>query len=136
MKKDDFYRFVGIINFFGVCPDFVYPIFEKDDELYFAQSENGIITSFKKIAEKLYIKMVRFIDIKSIELINVKEGYSIGDETVVAFQLDKNEFFISNVAGFIPFINEFDSDDVILKEEIDEFLDKVRIKKTLKKIIH
>ena len=131
-----YYKFVGVINFFGVCPDFVYPIFERDSKYFFQKTNNTIITSFNEIKDNLRINMIRFLDKDTTKFINIKDSYSVGDESVVAFQIDKNNFLISDVSYFVSFISKFVTEDHILIEEIGSFLDTVNRKKLMKKKIN
>ena len=131
--ENNCYKFVGVINFFGVCPDFVYPIFKKDDKYYFQKTNNTIITSFNEIKDNLRINMINFLDKDTTKFINIKNEYYIGNEAVVAFQTDKNEFLISDTSSFVSFISKFVTEDHILIEEIDTFLDNVKRKKLMKK---
>lgn len=131
--KNNCYKFVGVINFFGVCPDFVYPIFEKEGKYYFQKTSNTLIISFNEIKDNLRTKMINFLDKETTKFINIKDGYYIGNEAVVAFQTDIDEFLISDTSYFVSFISKFVTEDHILIEEIDAFLDNVKRKKLLKK---
>lgn len=133
MTNNNWYKFVGVINFFGVYPDFVYPIFENDGKYYFQRCENCTIKSFNEIKDNLFLKMVLFMDSNVSMSIKIKSEYLIGDEPVIAFQLDKNNYFISDSTNFIPFISNFDTEDEILREEIDTLLDKINFKKNQEK---
>lgn len=125
MQNNDFYKLVGTINIFGLYPDFVYPIFEKDNKYYFSCSKNNIITYFKEITKNLY--KVNFLNTNCVKFANIQEKYPVGDKIIIAFQTNKNNFFISDINNFIPFINNFDTDDHILIEEIDNFLDEINL---------
>lgn len=131
MMNNDCYKLVGTINLFGVCPEFVYPIFERNGKYYFQCSNNATISSFKEIVENLYEKMIRFFDANDVIYMNIKKDYTIGDEIVIAFQINRNKLLVSDVDSFVPFIKDFDTDDHILTEEIDEFLSKVNFRNTI-----
>lgn len=131
-NNDDNYKFVGIMNRFGVQPDFVYPIFENDGKFYFSKSSNGIISFFREIKDINYIKKIHFLN--SFEFNYLYDYYDVGDEQIVAFQISEKDFFISDFNSFIPFIQNFKTDDYILAEEIDVFLDIVKRKKNKVKI--
>ena len=70
--KNNCYKFIGVINFFGVYPDFVYPIFEKDGKYYFQKTHNSMITSFNEIKDDLRINMIIFLDKDTTKFINIK----------------------------------------------------------------
>lgn len=131
--ENDCYKFVGVINFFGVYPDFIYPIFMKDNKYYFQKTNNTFIISFNEIKDNLRINMINFLDKDTTKFINVKDDYYVGNEAIVAFQTDKNEFLISDTSSFASFISKFVTEDHILIEEIDTFLDNVRRKRMKKK---
>lgn len=123
MEDNNYYKFVGVINFFGIYPDFVCPVFEKNGKYFFQRLENGIVTSFKEIKEEIYLMMIRFLDVSKFKNINMK--HFVGSKQIVAFQLDKNNFFIGDIDAVASLISTFETDDNILREEIDIFLDKV-----------
>lgn len=129
--KNDCYKFIGVINFFGVCPDFVYPIFENDGKYYFQKTNYTIITSFSEIKDTLHINMINFLDEDITMFINIKNQYYVGEEAIVAFQANSNKFFVSNTSSFVSFISKFTTDDHILREEIDTFLDSVKRRKLI-----
>lgn len=127
------YKFVGVINFFGVYPDFIYPIFENNGKYYFQKTDNTLITSFNEIKDSLRINMINFLDKNTTKFINIKDEYCIGDEAVVAFQTDTDQFLISDTSSFVSFISKFVTEDHILIEQIDTFLDNIKRKKHVKK---
>ena len=77
--------------------------------------------------------MINFLDKNTTKFINIKDCYCVGSEAVVAFQTDVNEFLISDTSSFVSFVNKFITEDHILIEEIDTFLDSVKRKKFMKK---
>lgn len=132
IDNEDNYKFVGIMNRFGVYPDFVYPIFENNGKFYFPKASNGIIISFREIKDVNYIKKIRFLD--DFEFDNLYDYYDVGDEQVIAFQLNQKDFYISDLKSFVPFIKNYKTDDYILKEEIDVFLDIINREKNKIKV--
>lgn len=134
MQNNNSYKLVGVINPFGVVSEFVYPIFENNNKYYFQSSENNTIKSFREIPKPLHKKMIHFFNDEYINSLNINKTYVIGDEKIIAFEINKGCFYISNVTDFIPFIENFDTDDHILMEEICDFLNKnKKINKTLTK---
>ena len=131
------YKFVGVINRFGIYPDFVYPVFERFGEYYIQYSNLGTITDFKKIKKKYYLEKIKFLDYYLFD--DIKDYYIIGDEQVLGFQENESDFFVGDLNKFSSFIKEFYTDDEILSEEIDIILDiinkkKLFIKKKIKTI--
>lgn len=121
------YKFVGVINRFGIYPDFVYPVFECFGEYYIQSSNLGTIIDFKKIKKKYYLEKIKFLDYCLFE--DVKDYYIIGDKQVLGFQENESDFFISDLNKFASFIKGFYTDDEILSEEIDIILDIINQKK-------
>ena len=119
MCNNDVYKFVGVINRFGVYPDFVYPVFEKNDKYYLEFCYDNFIHSFKEITEKKYIDKIRLFD--ECMLSNIKIVHFVGDEKVMAFQIDKDNFIVNGINDFSLFIKNFVTDDIILSEAIDYF---------------
>jgi len=136
MMYDENYKFVGIINPFDIYPDFVYPIFEKNGKYYFQKTNNTSITVFNEIKDNFRIEKIYLLNNEIASYINIKDQYSVGDEAIVAFQLEKDKIIISDIANFISYIKDFVTDDHILIEKIDTLLDCVNRKKNkLKKKI-
>lgn len=130
MEKNN-YRLVGIINIFGIYPAFVYPIFEKDGKYYLQHSEVNVIDCFVETSKNKRLSMVHYSEINPN--LNIKNIFTIGDEPIFAFQVDKNNVFISEIDDFIEFINIFQTDDHVLSEQISEFIDEVKLRKALTK---
>ena len=128
MEKS-YYKFVGVISSLNECPDFVRPVFEKGGKHYFQMGKNGIICFFKEIPKEMRDRIVLLTDI------NIRENYLVGDNPVICFRIDKNNFFISDIDNFSCFIKNYEAQDYILKEEIDMFIDCVNRKNNAKKKI-
>lgn len=129
MIMKDNYRLTRVINIFGIYPDFVYPIFEKDGKYYLQHSENNAIDNFIDISEKKRFNALPHLEIKPN--INIKDTYTLGDRPIYAFQIDKDNIFISEINDFIKFVSNFQTDDHVLTEQISEFIDKVKLRKVI-----
>lgn len=134
MKKNN-YKFVGVIDSFNMCPDFVRPVFERGGKYYFQMGKNGVISSFRELSD-IMVSKIRFlvdINITSNNLINY--DYGIGDEAIICFRLYEDVFFVSDIDNFVLFIKYFETNDDILKEEIDMFMEGVNRRNIAKKKI-
>ena len=97
----------------------------------------GQINTFIEIKKEVYHRITRLNELIVSTNISLKSLYQIGDMSVICFRLDKNNYFISDIDNFVPFIKKYQTDDEMLKEDIDNFLYGVRQKnKVKKKIFH
>ena len=60
--------------------------------------------------------------------IKLKEAYTIGDEPIICFREDKEDYFISDLNNSVTYVSNINVDDDILKEEIDAFFECVKLK--------
>ena len=82
--------------------------------------------TYFEILDLLYSKNLD--DVKINTNMEIKEMYTLGDNPVICFRLNKDTYFISDIDNFVPFIKEFNTDDDILKEEIDYLIDGINRK--------
>lgn len=128
MQNNNNYKLVGIIDSLSDFPDFVRPVFEKEGKHYFQYGKNGIICTFKEIPKEMSNRVLNLDDVKINTNMEIKEMYTLGDNPVICFRLNKDTYFISDIDNFVPFIKEFNTDDDILKEEIDYLIDGINRK--------
>ena len=119
------YKLVGILNLFEVVPDFVYPIFEKDNKYYFCiGSEEELKIKDFELENFSNLKKIKYLsDIKSNlseEIILTKDS-----EPIFAFQSSYEYVYIGFFKEFKEFFENYEYDDEILKEEIKDFFDVV-----------
>ena len=129
MQNNNYYKLIGTINIFGIYPDFVYPVFERNGKYYLQHSEDNIIDYFIEISKIKRLNMTRYLKMNFNT--NINNNYTVGDNPIFAFQIDKNNIFISGIDDFIKFISCFETDDPVLSEQISEFIDNVNLRKIL-----
>lgn len=131
MQNNDIYKLIGIINIFGIHPDFVHPIFERNGRYYIQRFQNNAIDGFIEIYKNKRLNMMRYLEINSN--INIKKLYTVGDKPIFAFQITKDNVFFSEIDNFVNFISDFETDDHILSEQISKFIDDFNQRKLLVK---
>lgn len=129
MQNNDIYKLVGIINIFGIYPDFVYPIFERNGKYYLQHFQSNAIDSFIETSKSKRLNMIRYLEINPN--INIKKIYTVGDKPIFAFQITKDNVFFSEIDNFVNFVSNFETDDHVLSEQISEFIDDFKQKKSL-----
>lgn len=113
---------------FDITPDFVYPVFEfnEDKNLYFQceDDENKLKNiCFIQIKKDALDKIIFLENIKH----NVKDTQrkiTINSESIFAFQVSGNEVKFGNYAFFKNFFNTFNSSNQILTNQISTFLEE------------
>lgn len=126
------YKLFGTMNMFDLVPDFVYPVFENSGKYYFQNSDNSIeIDSFHEIYGEKHINKIKPLALSFNA--STKEYYRVGDEPVVAFQTDKENYFVGTSDNFNEFIQSIKIENDILSEIIFDFQNEIKSAKSLKK---
>lgn len=121
----DCYKFVGVLNLFDIYPDFLIPIYQKEDELFFHNGDKNQIYNFDLISESVKERVI-FIESKSAQFVNNsdREYFFVHDTPVYAFQKAADEIFCSDLEDMIQYLNQFITSDVILQKQIKRFIDE------------
>lgn len=122
------YKLVGFLNLFEVVPDFVYPIFEKDNNYYFCiVSEEELKIKDFELESFSNLKKIKYLsDIKSNlseEMILTKDS-----EPVFGFQSSYEYVHIGFFKEFKEFFETYEADNEVLKNIIEDFFDVVGTK--------
>lgn len=120
------YKFVGILNMFDVCPDFVYTIFERDGVYYFqdADEKNGKIKDFVPVKQDA-IRLVQKLD--NFEVSNIPNcSFCLGSDALLAFQLDDSHLQVGTITELKNFLATYETKNDFLKEEIQAFFEECK----------
>ena len=116
------YKLVGILNMFNLLPDFIYPIFEKDNKYYLLTGDmkTKTIETFKKVKESKVDDITFIKDMKT----NIKDEIilTISSSPIFGFQTSKDEVYFGKYEEMVKFLREFETDDKLLKEQIEDFV--------------
>jgi len=128
------YELMGTMNMFDIAPDFVHPVFESNGKFYFQNSEDGqTIDSFYEIQGEKHLKKIRPLSNSYNMLVAIKDSYSIGSEPIVAFQVDKNIIYISDVKNFIEFTEDYKPENEIVEQQLSDFKKDIQLSKKFKR---
>lgn len=118
------YRLVGIMNMFDIVPDFVMPIFENNNKLYFqiGKMKTLTITEFTPVKESA-IKHVILFD-KLTNNLRQPKKLTLEDDPLFSFQTSKNYVFIGTYEEMKEYLLSFETTDEKLIENIEDFLNK------------
>lgn len=119
------YQFVGAINLFGLYPDFLFPVYEREDEYFFHNGDKNRIYDFDPITESVRDKIV-FLQSEQVKITDntKKKYYHEQDPLVYAFQESPDEIFCSDLTGMVKFLISFTTDDGILQKQIRDFINE------------
>lgn len=124
------YKLIGVINPDGHVPAFVYPIFENNGEWYLQLSSNYLeITKFYQVI----CPEGRTLITSPNKLANIKDNYEVGDEPVIAFQANAENYFVGTYDEFIDFIKNIEIKNKKVSKKIDKFQNKVELIRRLTK---
>lgn len=128
--KEKKFKLIGAVNLDGHVPAFVYPIFENNGDLYFQHCRNyEKIEKFYQVGRPKNFKLITPSD----KLANIKDNYEVGDEPVVAFQANEDNYFFGTCDEFIDFIKNIEIKNKKVSEEIEDFQNEVKLERRLKK---
>lgn len=128
-KRND-YKLIGLINISGNIPNFLIPIFEKNDRYYFQNSENGIkIDSFDEIVDENFLKKVKLFKEYYTKFVNIKNKYTIDSDVVCAFQPEIDKIFISNLEEIEKFLIDNNYEIIDFEQEMSNKKGNTRILK-------
>ena len=119
------YKLVGYLNLFNTVPDFVTPVYEKDNTYYFASGTYSDLKlkKFDQITQRDVIKKITFlkdIHVNSSEFNNV----AINSQPFFAFQYSDDSVYIGSLYEMQKFLRRFKTSNDELKKDIKEFLSK------------
>lgn len=114
------YELCGFLNMFDIVPDFVYPIFKCENTFYFLDGSKDKIDNFIPMKSSIY-EMVQMIG--NIETIigTKRELLTINSRPLYAFQTKQNEIVCGNIELILDFFDSYTTNNIILKEEIEDF---------------
>lgn len=118
------YNFFGILNMFDICPDFVFPIFERNG-IYFFEDVNE---DTGKIKDFIPVKQDAIYLIKSSKNFKLSKtldsSFSIGSLALIAFQLSDSYLRIGTISELKSFLLTYETEDKILNDEIQAFFEE------------
>ena len=116
------YKLIGFLNMFNIVPDFVFPVFEFNGELFFQEGENDKIKGFNPAKSAIRTKIIpvvsnKFSDIR-IDL------FDISTDPIYAFQTE--EQVVYGTSSFMrQFFKAYSPQNEVLALEIRDFLENL-----------
>lgn len=131
----DHYKFVGVVNLFNLYPDFLFPVYEKDNNLYFHNGSIDAIKDFDPLSDSAKNRVV-FLDNECYHIINSlkKSSYSQYSSPVYAFQESENVILCLDPDDMINYFRDFKTDDKILEKNISLFVQEYTLSKIYKSL--
>lgn len=130
------YKMVGFLNLLDIVPDFVEPVFQrgKRKKEYYIQTGNVQSLTLKRFipVKKLYVDKIIIFDNKVIVNDCKIKQVSLKSEPIFGFQYANDSVFVGTYEEIKRFLEEFKTDDDILKEEIRDFIEITGSKKRKK----
>ena len=120
---DNGYEFVGVVNLFNIYPEFLFPVYKKNDCFFFHNGKKNRIYNFDKVTDNVKSKIV-FLNSTHKKIINKNTTrYFYEHETpVYAFQENECDIICADLVGMIEYLSSFYTEDKILRRQIDRFL--------------
>ena len=122
---DVIYELFGYLNLFPEVPGFMYPVFYKDGSFYLADGDILYIKSFHPLKAE-YISIVAPISkFSTASYFNII--YSIGSFYPHIYQKESGEIYIGSGTYLYKQLLNYQLNDLILQNELNDFLQEVRI---------
>jgi len=122
------YKLVGILNLFNVIPDFIYLVFERNKQYYLLTGDEETL----RIKEFVPVKNSAIGRIIKLSYLNTNEiqqvDFTKESKPIFGFQVSDTEVFLGFFEEIKEFLQNFETQDEILKEEISDFLSAYEIK--------
>lgn len=118
----DNYKLVGILNLFDIVPDFVYPIFERDNQYYFITGDQEALKTegFEVLKDAAVKRIIRLSDLKINEF--KQREFSKESTPIFAFQVSAREVYLGFFEEIKEFLKNLETEDEILKRAIEDFI--------------
>lgn len=117
------YEFVGVVNLFNIYPDFLFPIYRKEDEFFFHNGKRNRIYNFDRVTESVRGKII-FLDCKDVCITNTSKNqyYFEHDTPIYAFQTNEKEILCAELGDMLKYLSLFTTKDTILEKQINRFV--------------
>lgn len=81
------YKLIGFLNMFNIVPDFVFPVFEFNGDLFFQEGENDKIKSYSPAKSSI---RTRIIPVVSDTISDIGSSlFDISSDPIYAFQTEE-----------------------------------------------
>ena len=120
-KAIEKYKLVGVLNLFDIVPDFVYPIFERENQYFFQHGDDDSLRllDFLPVKESAIDRIVLLKDLKVNKLSQI--WFSVSSKPLFGFQFSDKEAYLGFYEEVKEFLQSFETEDIILKKEITDF---------------
>ncbi|MBD5534993.1 MAG: hypothetical protein HDQ99_04965 [Lachnospiraceae bacterium] len=119
----EYYRLVGVINLFGLYPDFLFPVYERGNEYFFHNGSENQIECFDRVKDSITENIIFFKD-TDCPIINMcrSQLYYKEGKPAYAFQDENKIIFCSDLGVMLMYLDSYQTEDVYVKEAIYEFI--------------
>lgn len=119
----EYYRLVGVINLFGLYPDFLFPVYERGNEYFFHNGSENQIECFDRVKDSITENIIFFKD-TDCPIINIcrNQLYYKEGKPAYAFQDENKIIFCSDLDVMLMYLDSYQTEDVYVKEAIYEFI--------------
>lgn len=122
------YQLVGFMVTFDIVPDFLFPVYEKNNKYYFHNGNQNRILNFVHAENDIENRIIFINDpTKDIKTSNPKllnKKYFKHDVPVYAIQCDEKEIYYDYLFEMIKFISTIKTKDTLFKKQIINFIEE------------
>lgn len=116
------YKLIGFLNMFNIVPDFIFPVFEFNGDLFFQEGENDTIKSYSPAKSSI---RTRIIPVVSNTISDIGSSlFDISSDPIYAFQTE--ERVVYGTSSFLrQFFEEYSPTNEVIALEIRDFLESL-----------
>lgn len=116
------YKLIGFLNMFNIVPDFIFPVFEFNGDLFFQEGENDTIKSYSPAKSSI---RTRIIPVVSNAISDIGSSlFDISSDPIYAFQTDKQVVY--GTSSFLrQFFEAYSPTNEVIALEIRDFLESL-----------
>ena len=116
------YKLVGFINLFNIVPDFVLPVFENENQLYFQERKNNSILEFSEAKQTIRDRIILLDAIND----NLPCSFvEIDSSPIYAFQENSQKVIFGDADVLKNYFENYTPSNDVLNSEISDFLEEI-----------
>lgn len=119
------YKLFGFLNMFKLIPDFVFPVYEQENVLYIQEGERNKLCAIAPLKKELCYRVVPKSEYTNFNCLARHLNITITSSPKYAFQISEKDIIYGDSKVILEYLEQFHSNDEILKQEIADFRDDV-----------
>ena len=120
----DEYKLVGFLNVFGIIPDFVYPVFEKNNIYYYQDGTKTAIKRFIPIKNNDISRISFFKEFQQLNFEAPSFVVKLNSPPLDAFQPNSDTIVCGTAPYLSEYLSTYNTDNKVLANEIESLINE------------